>query len=101
MILGKCKYQGGIWLGKKNGNVEYTIVLEQGKTTQRKKMLREILYNYTDFYFLLNDCYNFGGSSPFKNSVKSMHGYYDICFIKQTIALEVNYLFQVCVDIWC
>ena len=66
--------------------------------TQRKKILREILCNYTDFYFLLNDCHNFGVSSPFKNSEKSMPGYC-ICFIKQNVALKVNDLFQVCVDI--
>ena len=30
-----------------------------------------------------------------------MPGYYDIYFIKQNIALKVDYHFQVCVDIWC
>lgn len=62
-------------------------------------MLRENVYNYTDFSFLLNDCCNFGSTSPFKNSVKNMPGYYDICFIKQNIALKVDYHIQVCVDI--
>lgn len=62
-------------------------------------MLRENVYNYTDFSFLLNGCCNFGSTSPFKNSVKNTPGYYDIYFIKQNIALKVDYHFQVCVDI--